>query len=199
MAERNEILNIALHFSKLKIFTMFINFEDPIRYSYLIGGRSGKSRINLPMSVIFFTTEKSFNAYFQMFKQIENETTSKFKYPTHDSLIIFMKPRNGKEKPLLNFCMKPEGNPINLRYDSQLIVKCYDEQNIQEWYSLSKNKTTVYDFATWDLKNGLKLKSNLTKYERRGGLGGMKLRIAVAEASKDIKKYLIKLLNLRYT
>lgn len=182
LTEKNEVLNIALYFSKLKIFTLFINFEDPYAYKYYLNENSGKSRTQLPMNVIFFTTEQSFNKYLQMFDQIENKM-SKFTYPTHDCLLIFMKARNSNEKPLLDFCTKPTGNPINLRFDSQLIVKCYDDPNIQEWYSLIKNETSVYDLATWDFKNGFQLKTNLSKYERRGGLKGKVVRIATTEVN----------------
>lgn len=181
-----------MHFSRLKIFTLFVNFENPNKYKSSVNDKLGKSRAQVPMTVIFFTSENSFKAYFQMFQQTDKKT-SKFAYPTHDCLMIFMKTRKNNKKPLINFCMKPLGNPINLRFDSQLIVKCYDEKIIQEWYSLIENTTSVYDLAIWDIKNGFKLNNNLTKYERRGGLKGKKLRIATSDVSIEIRKFYLKI------
>ncbi|XP_043468168.1 uncharacterized protein LOC122502277 [Leptopilina heterotoma] len=99
--------------------------------------------------------------------------------------IIFKK--WGEEKPLEEYCSNPRGNPLNLRFDTRMIVKCYDDPILREWHSLYKNDTQIFDIATWNQTHGFKL---LTKdkflYSRRNNVGGITLRVSSINNSATV-------------
>ncbi|XP_043468169.1 uncharacterized protein LOC122502278 [Leptopilina heterotoma] len=135
------------------------------------------------LNVVLLTTEESVH-------NLENFTQNRH-VSENSWFIIFKKWR--EEKPLEEYCSNPRGNPLNLRFDTRMIVKCYDDQILREWYSLYKNDTQIFDIATWNQTHDFKL---LTKdkflYSRRKDVGGVSLQLkhfrktALHEDSKRI-------------
>ncbi|XP_051169299.1 uncharacterized protein LOC127286763, partial [Leptopilina boulardi] len=93
-------------------------------------------------------------------------------------LIIFA---TWQEKNLLNdYCLHPKGNPLNLRFNTKILVKCYNDIILREWYSLYMNDTQVFHLATWNNTHGFKmLIKDKFLYSRRNDAGGVSLRVIV--------------------
>lgn len=89
-------------------------------------------------------------------------------------LIIF---RPFKSKFILReYCMLPLGNPFNVKFDTEMLIKCYDEEILREWYSVYENVTSVFDLATWNPIDRLQLLNKHSLYQRRMQIGGISLR-----------------------
>ena len=179
MSEKNEILNIAMSFPRESKMTILLTFEEANQFqSYYQDKEMKINKIKQPMIVAFLTTSKSLEIYTSIL-QVIGTANAKHKIHQYQHLALFMKIEAENEKPLLDFCTNPVGNQLSLRFDSRMLIKCYDDINIREWYSIWENETIICDLATLDRKSGLLLKTNLTLYERRSGLRGKKLRIAI--------------------
>lgn len=88
-----------------------------------------------------------------------------------------------------NYCYNPPGNPLNLLYDTEMLVMCADDPVLREWYSVDGNNTVISDLVKWYPKKQLKsptavvdLLSNLTLHERRNDLKGKVLRAVTIKA-----------------
>lgn len=180
-SEKNDIFNIAITFSRKRIMTVLASFEqvENVKLYYKAQEREATST-NLPLFVTFITTEKSLQNYMNHLQQATNQTLI-YKRHLFRTLILFMKINSENEKPLLDFCRSPVANPFGLRFDSQVLVKCYDDTEIREWYSVIGNETDIKEFAKWD--NRLVRLNNLPIYKRRGGLRGKILKIATNNVS----------------
>lgn len=77
-------------------------------------------------------------------------------------------------------------NWFHLRFDARILVKCYNDSNLQEWCSLEPNRTDAYDLSTWNMVMGLVLSTNETLYIRRSDLKRKVLNIATVEVSYEI-------------
>ncbi|KAJ8679000.1 hypothetical protein QAD02_014787 [Eretmocerus hayati] len=89
-------------------------------------------------------------------------------------------------KPLPEFCPTPTKNYFNLRFDTEMIVKCYGDPVIYEWYSFHGTDIVVKEFARWDIDKRYQLKSTKSLYERRNNLEGKLIRIATIKESTFI-------------
>ena len=90
-------------------------------------------------------------------------------------LIIFRPFKS--EFVLRDFCMNPFGNLFNLAFDTEMLIKCYDEEILREWYSMYENVTSVVDLAMWNPEYRLRLLKKESLYLRRKDIGGVSLRI----------------------
>lgn len=91
-------------------------------------------------------------------------------------LVIF---EQWKGDNLLNHsCLNPKGNLFNLEFNSRMVIKCYNNAILREWYSLHKNDTQVLYLATLNNTDGFKLLVEDTfLYSRRNDVGGVSLRL----------------------
>lgn len=71
------------------------------------------------------------------------------------NVVLFM---NIDESPMITMCMKPIGNPFQLKNGVSILVKCYENPVIHEWLS-TNNKIVVKERANWTMKSGLIFKS----------------------------------------
>ena len=154
--------------SKEKMMTSIISFEELTPLNYYNKLRDLRRSVK-PLNVIFITSR---NATKKM-KSITNNV------PLYESinLLFFTKT---DEDPQTDFCTFPVGNPFRLRFDTLLFVKCCDDNHIREWYLQYPNQTSLYDWATWDSKLGLVVKTKDSMLTKRG-LEGRVLRIATVK------------------
>ncbi|XP_047367689.1 glutamate receptor 3-like [Vespa velutina] len=81
-----------------------------------------------------------------------------------------------------DYCHNPPGNIFNLRFNTEMVVRCDTENILREWYSVDTNLIKINNIATWSLEKGIiKLVPDFL-YERRYNLQGLVMR---AVALKD--------------
>ena len=124
-------------------------------------------RIGRPLIVVFLTSKRSLQTF--------EANSGNIDLVIPFWLIIFWEIQ---EKPFYEYCQHPVGNPFQTTFQTELLVKCYEDEKIYEWYSLYQNKTEVQHFATWDTINRLTLASHRELYMRRDQIGGVSLRAA---------------------
>lgn len=85
--------------------------------------------------------------------------------------------------PLI-YCHDPPGNVFNLLYDTEMLVMCYGDPILREWYSVDGNNTRISDLVKWYPEKQpfeshmpmINLLTNLTLYDRRKNLEGKVFR-----------------------
>ena len=90
-------------------------------------------------------------------------------------------------------CYNPSGNPFHLLFDTEMLVMCYGDPILREWYSVDGNNTDIFDLVKWypERQKGsstavLSLLTNLSLYERRNDLRGKVLRAVTVKAKIQI-------------
>ena len=124
-------------------------------------------RIKRPLYVIFLRSYETMNKFQIVMKDADTSGAI--------WLVIFREIR--KERLLNEYCMNPPGNLFNVVFSTKMIVKCYNDEILREWYSIYKNKTEVIHLATWNNIDGLKLLAPKATYLRRIQVGGITLRV----------------------
>ena len=167
MIEMKVVFEIILMLSR-KIKTLTMNFEEmPVLKKYYGSGLKTEKH---PMSVIFLTSKRAIKKF--------EDISEVWHLQKSVNLVIF---QEILEKPLKDLCLSPAGNLLKLKIDTLMLVKCYEENLLRQWYSIYENQTNIYDWAKWDSKIGLFLKANDTFYTRRANLYGKVLRIATVK------------------
>lgn len=121
-----------------------------------------------PLVVIALDTMKEVHT----FEKIVQDFT--MSYPIW--LILF----SGQD--ICDYCRNPTGNPLHLRFDSQVLISCCDSSVIEEWWSPTVNYTKRQTIGGWINKdNKFKWQVNASLYSRRNSLEGRILRIAAVK------------------
>ncbi|XP_043478621.1 glutamate receptor ionotropic, kainate 2-like isoform X3 [Leptopilina heterotoma] len=106
-------------------------------------------------------------------------------------LIIF-RPLNNKQL-LIDYCQSPRGNPFNVAFNTEMLIKCYDDPIIKEWYSIYKNETVMFNLAFWQPNEAFQLFTEKSLYQRRNNIGGITLRVITIEGSPMVENQFGKL------
>ncbi|XP_014467502.1 PREDICTED: uncharacterized protein LOC106740710 [Dinoponera quadriceps] len=89
-----------------------------------------------------------------------------------------------------DYCHDPIGNPLNLAFDTQMLVLCADDDEIlREWYSVKGETTKVFDLAKWTDNNGFILLTKLSLYDRKKDMEGVVLRAVTVKDTSVSPKY----------
>ncbi|XP_035742755.1 glutamate receptor 2-like [Vespa mandarinia] len=104
-------------------------------------------------------------------------TTSTFDMSLAVWLVIFIYKGHSSD-----YCHNPPGNIFNLRFNTEMVVRCDTENILREWYSVNTNLIEINDVATWSLEKGVTKMIPDSLYERRYNLQGLVMR---AVALKD--------------
>ncbi|XP_066598106.1 glutamate receptor 2-like [Prorops nasuta] len=128
------------------------------------------SRIAKPLFVTFLYGDDALMEFKNVTSSI-NMNISKW-------LVIFVSKPNGAKDP----CHNPEENIFHVAFDTQMLVLCYDDYILKEWYSTNKKSLIIGNHATWGLETGLKILTPLSIYERRN-LNGIALRAVTLKSS----------------
>ena len=132
---------------------------------------SNAKRINRPMIILYLSTIKSVKTFELHSRKMDMKWSI--------WLVIFIE---GMGKPLIDYCQNPPGNPFNLELNSRMLIKCYEDENIREWYSIYENQTEVHDLVSWDPNNRLVIENKKKIYERRFHIGGKSLKTSILKA-----------------
>lgn len=146
---------------------MIVSFSNLLRETKRYQGH-----IMRPLYVVLLTAKETMNEFAMATRQID------ISFPVW--LVVFL-PYHGN--PLKTFCQDPTGNPFNLRFNTEMLVFCYDLPVLSEWYALSDNRTRMLNLAVWNSTTGLILRTNKSLYARRNNMFGEVLRIAYVEVS----------------
>lgn len=84
-------------------------------------------------------------------------------------------------------CREPIGNPFNLAFDTQMLVLCYREGILHEWYSVKGETVKIFDLAKWDTDIGFIPLTNLSLYDRRNDMEGVILRAVTVKVLDKIR------------
>ncbi|XP_076276451.1 glutamate receptor ionotropic, delta-2 isoform X2 [Lasioglossum baleicum] len=152
-------------FSHSGILTMIVSFSDFPRETKKYEGYEAR-----PLYVVLLSTKETMNEFVMATRQID------ISFPVW--FVMFL-PHQGN--PLKSFCLNPTGNPFNLLFNTEMIVFCYGQPLLREWYALRDNRTVVSDLAVWTAERGFHPVTNRSLYARRNNLHREVLRIAYVE------------------
>ncbi|XP_043487521.1 uncharacterized protein LOC122514650 [Polistes fuscatus] len=155
--------------SRQGILSISINFTD------LAMDNKKYNPTSKPLFVILLSTWENFEEFSKVSKELEISLFVWF--------VLFMEtPGN----PMEEFCLNPIGNFFNLNFDTEMLILCYNETILKEWYSVQGNNTITSNFATWKPGNYFSAFSNESLYGRRSNLFGTVLRIGTVKDSSFI-------------
>ncbi|XP_015428977.1 PREDICTED: glutamate receptor ionotropic, delta-1-like [Dufourea novaeangliae] len=154
-------------FSRGGIMTMIVSFSDVPRETKKYQGRTAR-----PLYVVLLTANETMSEFGKVTRQID------ISFPVW--FVMFLPYR---ENPMKGFCRNPIGNPFNLIFNTEMLVLCYDQPVLTEWYALQDNRTRVSDLAVWKRGQRFRSKMENSLYTRRNNLYGEVLRTAYVEES----------------
>ncbi|XP_063985287.1 glutamate receptor-like [Diachasmimorpha longicaudata] len=98
-------------------------------------------------------------------------------------VILFSGDSSGK---VCKFCRQPEGNQLNLKFNSEVIVACCESTIIREWWSTG-SRTHIGELGQWiNESHGIQWFSDKSLYERRTSLDGRPFHLNIVQGSTDI-------------
>ncbi|CAD1478680.1 unnamed protein product [Heterotrigona itama] len=153
-------------FSQLSILTTSVRFSQLPRES-----RTFQSYMRRPLYVVILTTKENMDEFSMVTRRIDTSFSV--------WLVMFL-PYWGN--PLRDICQNPVGNPFNLKFNTEMLVLCYDQPLLREWYALSDNQTRMFNLATWKSSVGIKLETDSPLYGRRN-LSGQTIRVSILEVN----------------
>ncbi|XP_017790360.1 PREDICTED: glutamate receptor 2-like [Habropoda laboriosa] len=129
-----------------------------------------------PLVIVFIPSLKS--VY-----QLSNSTQS-LKMSSFAWFVIFVQtPMHGKQ----DYCFDPRGNLLHLMFDTEMLVMCYDDPILREWYSIDGKNTEMFDLIKWhpdrESSEVIQVLTDLSLYERRNDLRGKVLRAVIVKNS----------------
>lgn len=157
----NLMSKLMREFSSTFVPALTMNFTDVKHHRDLY-----RSRIVRPLFVAFLSSQTEVQSFARMSRDYE------MSYALW--LILFT-------EPMHDLCLKPIGNYFNVAFDTEMLVKCYGDPVIREWYALYPEKMNIVEFATWNPVTRLKLMVSKGLYERRNNLEGIDLKIATVK------------------
>ncbi|XP_076640729.1 glutamate receptor ionotropic, delta-2 isoform X2 [Halictus rubicundus] len=146
---------------------MIVRFSDFPREAKKYEGYESR-----PLYVVLLSTKETMNEFVMATRQID------ISFPVW--FVMFL-PQQGN--PLKSFCQSPAGNPFNLLFNTEMIVFCYGQPLLREWYAFRDNRTVVSDLAVWTAERRLRPVTNSSLYARRNNLHREVLRIAYVQES----------------
>ncbi|KAG7206804.1 hypothetical protein KM043_000713 [Ampulex compressa] len=93
-------------------------------------------------------------------------------------LVIFLQLPQNRD---YDYCRRPKGNPLNVHFNTRMLVLCNDDNILREWYSIDGTETEILDFATWDSDRGVVPFTNLNIYDRRRDMKGVVMRAVIVK------------------
>ncbi|XP_058796403.1 glutamate receptor 2-like isoform X2 [Phymastichus coffea] len=75
-------------------------------------------------------------------------------------------------------CNKPGKGFFNMRMDTKMVAKCWDNKVLKRYYSVFPDQTEVIDLAEWTPENKLKFKDSQSLHEVETNMRGIVLKVA---------------------
>lgn len=153
-------------FSSKNVFSQNINFtkmQQEVRY---YNGKTVQ-----PLYVVMLRT----------FEDVEKfaEATRLYDMGLHTWLVIFMRSKSQKFNKI---CRRPNQNHFNLVVSSRMLVKCFNDPLLREWYSVNKRTIDTFDYGAWLTKDNRLVKfTKQNFYERRSNFKGTRLKVSAVK------------------
>jgi len=149
-------------FSRQRIMTVTITFSDLVN-AY----NKYQKTIVTPLFVVLLDTEEAMSKFVEATSNIKS-----ISFPTW--FVMFLQhPGN----PLEIYCKHPTDNLFNVDFSTLMLVLCYDNPILVEWYAISDNRTRTFELATWTADKGLILRTQKSLYARRNDMFGDVMRL----------------------
>ncbi|KAK9303524.1 hypothetical protein QLX08_004833 [Tetragonisca angustula] len=136
-----------------------------------------RNSILRPLVIVFLPGSEAVSEFSRYSKSLKMSLFAWF--------VIFMTESMNKK-----YCYDPSGNPFHLLFDTEMLVMCYGDPILREWYSVDGNNTVIFDLIKWYPERqvrsstaALSLLTNFSLYERRNDLKGKVLRAVIVENS----------------
>ncbi|XP_032670187.1 uncharacterized protein LOC116843675 [Odontomachus brunneus] len=134
----------------------FKNIRNSLRYYH---------KIVQPLIIVILP---SYSGFLEFAEATKNYVMS---FPVWIVLFLY-KPDNNTN----DYCHNPIGNPFNLAFDTQMLVICYRDEILREWYSVKGETTKVFNLAKWIDNKGFIPLTKLSLYDRKKDMEGVVLR-----------------------
>ncbi|KAK2576887.1 hypothetical protein KPH14_005512 [Odynerus spinipes] len=157
-------------FSRQGILSLSISFTD------LVENKRYQHQVVRPLLVILLSTWETLEEFAKVTRRVNVSLPVWF--------VIFM---HAPGNPLEDFCKNPVGNTFNLNFSTEMLILCYDEAILQEWYAVQDNRTRTFNLATWRPGQGLYVTTKKSLYARRSDLFGTVFRVGTVKDSPFIK------------
>ncbi|EZA49991.1 hypothetical protein X777_11479 [Ooceraea biroi] len=155
-------------FSRRRVMTMTVTFADLVS-----GYNKYRDTIVRPLFVVLLDTSEAMSEFAKATRNIKPMS-----FPAW--LVVFLQ-RPGN--PLEKYCRHPAGNVFNVDFSTLMLVKCYDQPILMEWYGVHDNHTGTFKLATWSPSKGLLLRTRKSLVARRCDMFGEKFRVASVRES----------------
>lgn len=149
-------------FSRKYVLSQNINFTKLHQEVEYYNGKS--------VQPLFVVMLKSLEDLYQF-----GATTKLYNMGLHTWLVIFMESRDSSFN---DFCKQPRDNVLNLVVSTKMLVKCYNNPLIREWYSMDERKIEVFEYGMWSMRKGVTKLSEQNFYERRSNFKGITLKVS---------------------
>lgn len=149
-------------FSRRRVMTVTVTFLN------LVSEYNEYRKIVRPLFVVLLNTEESVNEFANATRNIRP-----ISFPIW--FVLFL-PFPGQTFELR--CRHPTDNIFNVNFSTMMLVFCYDQPVLTEWYAINDNRTRTFELATWSPDRGLILMTRKSLYARRGDLFGEVVRVA---------------------
>ncbi|XP_011142833.2 glutamate receptor ionotropic, delta-1-like [Harpegnathos saltator] len=149
-------------FSRQRVITVTMTFVN------LLSEYNEYRKIVRPLFVIILNSKESINEFASVTKSIRP-----ISFPIW--LILFLQ---DPEHALEAQCKHPTYNIFNVNFNTIMLVFCYGQPILTEWYAISDNRTRTFELATWSPDSGLFLRTRKSLYGRRSDLFGEVVRVA---------------------
>ncbi|XP_047349712.1 glutamate receptor ionotropic, kainate glr-3-like [Vespa velutina] len=153
--------------SREGFLTVSLYFSELHKTSYYI------KQIVRPHYVAIITNNNAINQF--------SLANNNFNMPYAVWLVLFISKGHS-----FDYCHSPPGNIFHLKFNTEMLVRCGNENILREWYSIYKNRTEINDFAHWSLEKGIVKMVSDSLYDRRYNLQGLVMRTAIVKDSPFI-------------
>ena len=168
----NIISEVELIFSKRKILTMGLQFEETHfsqRYFNFSQKNQEEMKSSQSMGVLLITTKEATRKLNQ-FSEFLNLNLS-------INLVLFIAKDYSFQEDCTEF-----GKNFKFSFHQLILVKCYGNKNIRAWHSVHGNETkTIFNWGLWEPHKKLIIRRRDSIYASWGDLKGKILRIATVK------------------
>lgn len=144
-------------------------------FLHLVSEYNEYQKIVRPLFVVLLDTKESIDEFANATRNVES-----ISFPMW--LVLFLQL---PEHSLEVYCRHPTDNIFNVNFNTRMLVLCYDQPILTEWYAVKDNRTRTFQFATWSPdKRLILMTTRKSLYARRGDLFGEIVRVASVYVSR---------------
>lgn len=136
-----------------------------------------------PLMIVFITRPEAVVEF--------SDATKSLKMSSFAWFVIFLPAVMDKNR---DYCYAPSRNWFNLSFDTEMLVLCFGDPVLREWYSVDGSSIEIFDLIKWypnkhppgSAVAAVDILTNLSLYERRNDLRGKVLQAVTVKARVPI-------------